>query len=222
MARRTMATALATTAALLLTACGGSETGSADSTDARDAGTSPSAPGSAEAAVGRPDAAGAPDVSAPRDLHQVFDFDEPSEAKHAAALANAENYIRALNHGFAEQDPNDPAYQYYSTGQAARYAKTQIQAWVKGGWAPTGTDKYYDENVTTLSDGKRVLVTFCRDQAKFYGKEIKTGKILYTEDSLASYQKFTLLMFPPSASASAVWTTRVIEVRGEAKECREA
>ena len=103
----------------------------------------------------------------PKDFKLVFDFDKPSDAKHAAALADAQNYIRALDHGIAEQDPNDPAYQFYSAAQAAQYAKSQIEAWVKGKWTVTGTDRYYDEEVTTLNDGKGVLVAFCRNQAKF-------------------------------------------------------
>lgn len=210
-------TAFTTTAALLLTACGGDGDDSPpDDIKGVDAGaSSPSASASASAAGD----AGAPDVNVPKDLKLVFEFDAPSDAKHAAALTDAENYIRALKHGLVAQDPNDPAYQYYSGGQAAQYAKSQIQTWAKGGWTPTGTDRYYDANVTTLNDGKRVLVAWCRDQAKAYGKEIKTGKVLYTEASLSSFQKFSLLMFPPSGD-SKVWKTQVIEVVGEAKECQ--
>ncbi|TLS41946.1 hypothetical protein FE633_33210 [Streptomyces montanus] len=216
MARRTVTTAatFAATAALLLTACGGGDDSSSDDIKGADKGSnSPSASASGSKAD-----ADQPDLSLPKDLDLVFDFDKPSDTKQAAALADAENYIRALNHGFAAQDPNDPAYQYYSGDQAAQYAKSQIQAWVKGGWTPTGTDKYYDEDVKTMGT-KRVLVTFCRNQAKFYGKEIKSGKILYTDENLESYQKYSMLMTPSSGS-SQVWKTQVIEVTGKVKECQ--
>jgi hypothetical protein len=215
-ARRTVTTAavaFTATATLLLTACGGGgDDSSSDKIKGADTGTSsPSA--------SAPAGGDGPDVSLPKDLNLVFDFSKPSDAKQAAALADAENYIRALNHGIVQQDPNDPAYQYYSDSQAAQYAKSQIQTWVKGNWTPTGTDKYYGANVTTLSGGKRVLATFCENQAKFYSKEIKTGKILYTEENLDSFQKFSLLMYPPSGSSKA-WKARVIEVAGKAKECQ--
>ncbi|MGW1282724.1 hypothetical protein ACWD4N_03155 [Streptomyces sp. NPDC002586] len=211
MARRTLIlTTMTTTAALLLTACGGG--GKTDGIKGADKGSSSPSP---SATTG----GGGPDVSVPKDLNLVFDFTKPSNAQQAAALADAENYIRALKHGIVKQDPNDPAYQYYSGGQAAQYAKSQIQAWVKGGWTATGTDKYYAANVTPMTGGKRVLVSFCRNQAKFYGKEIKTGKILYTKESLSSYEKFSLLMFPPSGSAGA-WKAQVAEVVGKAKECQ--
>ncbi|MGK5691635.1 hypothetical protein ACSNOJ_01770 [Streptomyces sp. URMC 128] len=221
MARRaltttTAAAALTTAAVLLLTACGGGDDTSPEDIKGAETGAkSPSASASA------PEGGEGPDISVPKDLHLVFDFDKPSDAKHAAALTDAQNYIRALDHGIAEQDPNDPAYQFYSItgGQAAQYAKSQIEGWTKRGLTVTGTDKYYDEDVTTLNDGQGILVSFCRNQAKFFSKEIKTEKILYTKESLSSYQKFRLRMVRPSGSSKALkaWN---IEVIGEAKECR--
>jgi hypothetical protein len=65
---------------------------------------SPSA--SASAATDRPK------MSLPKDLTLAFDFGKPSDADSAAALEDAANYLRALNHAIARQDPTDPAYQY--------------------------------------------------------------------------------------------------------------
>ncbi|MEU6480696.1 hypothetical protein ABZ858_28225 [Streptomyces sp. NPDC047017] len=215
-ARTATTAALTVTAALLLSACGGgSEAKSGDIKGAETGAGSPSA--SVPATAG----GSGPDISVPKDLKLDLDFDKPSDTKQSAALTDAQNYLRALVHGLAAQNPDDPGYQYYSVsgGQAAQYAKSQIQSWVKGGWTPYGTDRYYDGNITTLSGGKRVLVKFCENQAKFYGKEIKTGKILYTKESLNSYLKYSLLMMPPSGS-STNWKASVIEVVGKAKECQ--
>ncbi|WP_405671009.1 hypothetical protein [Streptomyces sp. NBC_01530] len=217
MTRRTLTTAAASltaAAALLLTACGGSDKSSSGDIKGADTGA-----GSPSASASTSDA-GAPDVSVPSDFHFVFDFEVPSDTKEASALSDAENYIRALKHGISKQDPNDPAYQYYSKGQAAQYAKSQIQAWVKGHWTVTGTDKYYAAGVTTLSGGKRELVTFCRNQGKSYSKEIKSGKILYTAVNADSYVKYQLLMRPPTGSSKA-WKASVVEVKGKAKECQK-
>lgn len=222
MARRaltTTAAVFAATAALLLTACGGGgEEKSPDDAKGADGGTKSPAASSAPSDSDPADA-DRPDLSVPQELKLVFDFDQPSDAKHAAALADAENYIRALKHGIAKQDPNDPAYRFYSGAQAEQYAKSQIEAWVKGGWTVYGTDTYYDDEVTTMSDGKGVLVSFCRNQAKSYSKDVKTGKVHYTEESLDSYLRYRLLMAPPSGAA-AVWKAANIEVIGKAKECR--
>ncbi|WP_229703626.1 hypothetical protein [Streptomyces albiflavescens] len=207
----TTAAALTATAALLLTACGGGDDSSGGIKGADTGSSTPSASASKAAAD-------APDLSLPGDLHLVFDFDKPSDAQHAAAVDTATNYIRALKHGIVKQNPDDPAYQYYSVGGAAKYAKTQIQAWVDGGWTPTGTDKYYKaETAKVGSTG--VLVTFCRNQAKSFSKKIKTQKIHYTKESLDSYQKFSILMRPAADSGHA-WKAQQIEVQGRVKECQ--
>ncbi|MEW2118490.1 hypothetical protein AB0945_25540 [Streptomyces sp. NPDC005474] len=221
MARRALnatITTLTATTALLLAGCGGGG-GDSSAGDIKGAGSGASSP-SAAASVPGSGGAGAPDVSVPEDVKLVFDFDAPSDANSAAALANAENYMRALTHGMAQQDPEDPAYKYYSEGLAAKYAKTQIQTMVKGGWTVNGTDEYYNAKATKLTN-KNIVVTFCRNQAKFFGKEVKTGKILRTQESLASYEKYTLLMNPPSSS-SKTWKAMVIEVVGKSEECRAA
>ncbi|MGW6026426.1 hypothetical protein [Streptomyces sp. NPDC055099] len=213
MARRSMPAlaALAATTTLLLTACGGGGSeGSSDEIEGAGKGSSkPSASAPTDA----------PDVSVPKDLKLVFDFSRPSDPKQAKAVDNAENYIRALKHGIVQQDVNDPAYRYYSAAQAARYAKTQIKAWVDGGWVPTGTDRYFKSEATELGGGKAVLVTFCRNQAKSFSKDIKGGKIHYGKESLDSYQKFSVLMSPPSGS-DKIWKAQKTEVQGRVKECR--
>ncbi|MCX4724623.1 hypothetical protein [Streptomyces sp. NBC_01306] len=217
MARRTpaIAAALAVSAALLLTACGGSNNdASKDKIKGADEGTkSPSASTSAATGDGRPD------VSVPADLHLNFSFDKPADAAKAAAMGDAENYIRALKHGIVKQNPEDPAYKFYSYPVAARYAKSQIQAWVKGDWTPTGTDRYFNAEANSVGTSKSVLVTFCRNQAKSYSKSVKTGKINDVGESLDSYQKYSLLM-APSTTDGKVWKAQQIEVQGRVKECR--
>ncbi len=222
MARRalpTTAAAFTAAAALLLTGCGGGDKSSSDDIKGADTGAgSPSASASASA----PTAADRPDVSLPKDLKLAFDFDKPSDADSAAALEDASNYIRALNHGITKHDPHDPAYQYYSAGDAARYANSQIKAYVKGGWTLTGADRFYRAETTSAGQSKAVKlvrVEFCENQAKVYGKELKTGKVLYTKEDLSSFQKFSVLM--ASTKNSPVWRAEQITVTGKAKECQE-
>lgn len=216
MARRTpiiAATACAVSATLLLTGCGG---GSGDSSSDKIKGADGGSmrPSTSVSPTGN----GRPDVSLPSDVHLIFDFDKPSDKDKAAAMADAENYIRALKHGIVKQNPDDPAYKFYSGPLAARYAKSQIQAWVKGGWTPTGTDRYYNAEANSVGTPKTLLVTFCRNQAKSYGKSVKTGKIKYTGESPADYDKYSLLM-TPARSDTTLWKTSQIEVQGPVKEC---
>ncbi|NUP24475.1 MAG: hypothetical protein HOZ81_52170 [Streptomyces sp.] len=220
MARRTLPVTAATfalSATLLLSACGGGDDTSPDDIKGADTGSSsPSASASASASP----AADRPDVSLPKDLELVFDFEKPSNADNAAALADAENYIRALNHGITEQNPSDPAYQYYSAGDAARYANTQIEQYVKGGWTLTGKDRYYRAETSAAGDSKSVKlvrVAFCEDQSKVYGKEVKSGKVLKTEGSSDDFLKFDLLMAFPKGSQ--VWRAQQITVTEKSTEC---
>jgi hypothetical protein len=213
------AAAFAISAALLLSACGGGDDSSSD--DIKGADTASGSPSASASASASP-AADRPDVSLPEDLDLVFDFEKPSDADSAAALGDAENYIRALNHGIAQQDPSDPAYQYYSAGDAARYANTQIKEYVKGGWTLTGKDRYYRAETSAAGDSKTVKlvrVAFCEDASKVYGKEVKGGKILHTEESPDDFLKFSLVM--ASAKGSPVWRAQQITVTEKATECQE-
>ncbi|MFB7652000.1 MULTISPECIES: hypothetical protein [unclassified Streptomyces] len=216
MARRplTVTTAAFTAAtALLLTACGGDDSAPEDIKGAGGGSPSASASASGGADVKQPD------VSLPSDLKVDFDLAQPSEDGHAAALDNAKNYILALNHGITAQDPEDPAYRFYSLGDAAKYARTQTQAWVDDEWTATGTDSYYKSRTDDVGDSGGVLVTMCRDQSRFFGKNVKTDKVKHTEPSLNDYQEFRLLMKPPQASQK-IWKVLQIEVEGRVKECR--
>ncbi|MFH9003631.1 hypothetical protein ACH4E5_10365 [Streptomyces afghaniensis] len=215
MARRALTTTAAVftaTAALLLSGCGGGNDKSPD--DIKGADTDAGSPSASASAV-----AGRPDVSLPSDLEVEFDITKPSDTRHAAALDSAENYILALSHGITAQDPEDPAYKFYSLGNATKYAKSQIQAWVDDDWTATGTDSYYQGKTDDVGTSKGVLVTMCRDQGKFYGKNVKTKKIRYTKPSLSDFQEFRLLMKPPQGSQK-VWKVLQIEVEGRVEGCR--
>ncbi|GAA2322851.1 hypothetical protein GCM10010234_81170 [Streptomyces hawaiiensis] len=216
-ALNTTAGTLGVAAALLLTACGGAGDGSSDGVEGagKVAGSpSASASGPASTEVERPD------VSVPADLDLVFDFEKQSDRDGAAALGDAANYIRALNHGITEQDPADPAFQFYSSGQAARYAHSQIEEYVDGGWTLTGTDRYYDAEISprdATEKIKTVSVTFCEDQSRVFGREVASKKVHRTEESPASYQRFTLLM--TSVKDDPVWRAQRVTVEGKAAAC---
>lgn len=160
-----------------------------------------------------------PDISLPGDAVMVVDKGQPSEAAHQPALDDAFRFLQAMRHGIVAQDPDDAAYQYYSTAGAARYARGQIEQWVKGGWTPTGKDQYYDTGTSSVGEGKGVLVTFCRDQSQTFSKSLESGEVHRTEKSPKSFQKYSVLMREKQGE-SGVWQAGRIEVQGEAKECR--
>jgi len=212
------AAALATAAALTLTACGDSDSGDDGGTEqiegAKD--SSSDAPKSPEAEEEAPE--GAPDVSLPKDIKLVFDWEEPSKPDHAAAQRDAANYIRSQFRGSAEQQRNEPAAQFYASGQALTYAQDQIQQDIDAQQSATGTERFY--RVETKSYGTTVGVSFCADQTKIYSKKLKTGEVLRTEPSDADFLYYQISMsgYP---GRDDVWQATSIEVQGEAVQCKE-
>ncbi|MET7509552.1 hypothetical protein [Streptomyces albidoflavus] len=126
----------AVTAAVVLTGCGG---GQAEPDDGEESGAAASA-------------GARPGLDLPDDVELSFASDTPSDARHAAALGDAENYLRALAHGIVAQAPEDDAYRFYSEGQAARYAEEQIRQWVDGEWTATGKDRYHRAKTADIGD----------------------------------------------------------------------
>ncbi|WP_158801202.1 hypothetical protein [Streptomyces sp. NRRL S-37] len=157
----------------------------------------------------------------PSDFTMEFDRSMPSDAKQAAALTDAENFVRAINYGIVQQDAEDAAYKFYSTpgGSAQAYAKKQIQQYVDGDWTITGVQRYTRAKVEMAGDGNRASVSFCDDDSKFYGKEVKTKKVLKTEPSDKDYYFFEIVM-TASREAKGLWTADTIEVQKEATQCK--
>ncbi|MET9442815.1 hypothetical protein [Streptomyces sp. NPDC006610] len=224
MKRRTLPTAaaLAATTALLLTACGGED----DNTDDKDkiAGaeqtttgperpTEPSAPASAK---DKPDGV---DVSLPKDMNLVFDWETPQDENEAEAMADAANFLRAIYRGVDARTTEDAALTAYASGDGLHYGKVQINEWIKGGWTATGTRRHYDATTRSASNGTSVEVAFCADTSEFYGKEVKTGKVLKTEPSLKDYGHYKIIMVKVP-TGDDLWQASKVFVETAAKQCR--
>ncbi|MDX3418759.1 hypothetical protein ACWDUG_00145 [Streptomyces cellulosae] len=223
MKRRPLSVAVtfASAATLLLTACSGGEDSSNDSDKIAGADTGSTEPSTSPTASQNASGLKRPKLTFPSDFRMEFDRAEPSDAKQAAALHDAENFVRAINYGIVQQDMEHSAYKFYSTpgGSAQAYAKKQIQQYVDGGWTITGVQRYTRANVEMAGDGSRASVSFCDDDSKFYGKEVKTQKVLKTEPSDKDYYFFEIVM-TASKDAKGLWTAETIEVQEEATQCK--
>ncbi|MGW7419731.1 hypothetical protein ACWGJB_06625 [Streptomyces sp. NPDC054813] len=223
MKRRTLpaAAALAATAALLLTACGSGDNkgGDNDKIAGADQGTktpTPSTSASGALAEDKPDGV---DVSLPKDMNLVFDWDKPKDKNEAAAMEDTANYVRAIYHGVDKRTSKVAAVTAYSTGNGLSYAQTQINERVDGGWTAIGTRRHYEATTRSASNGNSVEVDFCVDSSKFYGKEVKTGKILKSEPSIADYDYFKIIMVKLPTS-DGLWQAAKVFVEAKAEQCR--
>jgi hypothetical protein len=216
-----VAAALMATAALLLTACGSGGDKSSDNdkiSGAEQGAETPkgSASPSGAPTEGKPDGV---DVSLPKDMNLVFDWDKPEDKNEAAAMDDAANFVRAIYRGVYERTSNVAAVTAYSTGDGQHYAKTQIDGRVDGGWTATGTRRHYQATTRSAPNGKSVEIAFCVDSSKFYGKEVKTGKILKSRPSISDFDYFKIVMvkFP---TGEGLWQASKVFVESKAEKCQ--
>ncbi|ANB07874.1 hypothetical protein SAM40697_3916 [Streptomyces ambofaciens] len=223
MKRRSLpvAAALTATAALLLTACGGGDDDSGGNDKIAGADQSSAQPTKSPSPSGAP-AADKPDgvdVSLPKDMNLTFDWEKPEDKNEAAAMEDAANFFRAIYRGVDKRTSKDAAVTAYATGEGLRYAKTQIDAWIEGGWTATGTLRHYDATTRSAANGKSVEVAFCADSGKFFGKEIKTEKVLTTEPSIEDFDHYKLIMvkYP---TGRGLWQASKVFVETKAAKCQ--
>ncbi|MEV0243021.1 hypothetical protein AB0I06_24255 [Streptomyces sp. NPDC050674] len=223
MKRRSLpvAAALTATAALMLTACGSGDDKSGDNDKIAGVDQGAETPKESASASGAP-AGNKPDgvdVSLPSDMDLVFDWDRPKDKNEAAAMDDAANFVRAIYRGVYKRTSNDAAVTAYSTGDGLHYAKTQINSRVDGGWTATGTRRHYQATTRSAPNGKSVEVAFCVDSSIFYGKELKTKKILRSKPSIADFDYFRIVMvkFP---TGQDLWQASKVFVETKAEKCR--
>ncbi len=223
MKRRSLpvAAALVATATLLLTACGSEDDKSSDNDKiaGADQGTekpTKSAEPSGAPAEDKPDGV---DVSLPKDMNLVFDWEKPGDKNEAAAMDDAANFLRAIYRGVDKRTTKDAALAAYATGDGLHYGEVQINEWIKGGWTATGTRRHYDATTRSASNGSSVEVAFCADTGKFYGKEVKTGKVLKSEPSLKDFNHYKVIMVKLPTSDD-LWQASKVFVETEAAKCQ--
>ncbi|MFI8536686.1 hypothetical protein ACIGMX_41435 [Streptomyces aquilus] len=223
MKRRTLpvAAALVATASLLLTACGSGDDGSKDNDKIAGADQGAKTPSASASSAGAPaeDKPDGVDVSLPKDINLVFDWDKPKDKNEAAAMDDAANYIRAIYHGVVKRTADDAGVVAYSTGDGLHYAQVQINDRVKGGWTATGTRRHYDVSTRSTTNGNAVEVGFCVDSTKFYAKEVKTGKVLKTTPSITDFGYFKIIMVKVPTSDS-LWQASKVYVQEKAAKCQ--
>ncbi|MFF8934862.1 hypothetical protein ACF08O_09080 [Streptomyces paradoxus] len=223
MKRRSLpiAAALTATAALLLTACGSGDGKSSDNDEIAGADQVAETPKESASTSGAPagDKPDGVDLSLPQDINLVFDWDKPMDKNEAAAMDDAANFVRAIYRSVAQRSTKEAAVTTYSTGDGLHYGQVQINEWIKGGWTATGTLRHYDATTRSAPNGKSVEVAFCADSGKFYGREIKTNKLLKTEPSIADYDHFKIVMtkFP---TGTDLWKASKVFVETKAEKCR--
>ncbi|MET7451242.1 hypothetical protein ABZT03_04950 [Streptomyces sp. NPDC005574] len=214
MKRRTLpvAVALAASAALLLTACGGGDedTKASDKIAGTDSGdTTTSASPSASPASGQ-----YPKVTLPSDVTNVFAGWKAGDPTKDDVLADASRRIDALDYAITESNADTPVLSYYYTGDALVGASQWVRNFVDSKKSMTGETRYFKPAVDVYATGKATL-TYCSFEGKAYVKDLKTGKAQKTPVTDRSYLLFVTRL---EKSAKGVWRTATLtSERGNSK-----
>ncbi|MCX4665214.1 hypothetical protein OG453_00750 [Streptomyces sp. NBC_01381] len=215
------AVSLTAAAALLLTGCGGDDGDSgkdkaAGGADAKKS-ASPSPKKSEAPAIERPA------MKFPSDVRLVFEKSELTDPDQAAALNDAQNYARSTVYGIVKQDPENAAYKFYSEpgSDAREYAKSQIRNHSSADFSVTGERSHSDAKVQPGggADKKGMVVTFCSDESKMSGKDLRTKEKIPFEPGPKNYWFWRIEMVP-SKSTDGLWLAQKAKVKDEAEQCR--
>ncbi|MCQ4080731.1 hypothetical protein NGB36_08970 [Streptomyces sp. RB6PN25] len=214
MTTRTLTTAatLVTAAGLLLTGCGsgsGSNQSSGPIKGAQSAAPSSAAP-SASSSVPRPQ------ITLPSDLHLRFEGDKTGDPTKDAVLYDNEQFIEATHQAIARSNPNDKAYQFYSEGTAGADTYNWIKTFVDAGMRSTGTARYYDREVT-IGSGGWATISYCEDESKAYGKDLKTGKVDVTPVTKNSYVYYAGSV---KRNSEGIWVAEQMTSQRGAAKCQ--
>jgi hypothetical protein len=210
-----VAAALVASAALLLTACGGDDSGSKDNDKIAGADTgsetsaSPTASASASAA-----SSARPKIELPSDLTYTFDWPKTGDKDKDAVLADSEQSIKAVDLAIVNQNALDKAYLYYYEGEAAAGTETFIKAYVDAKARVTGTYRYYNAVANVIAKDSASLV-YCEDQGKAYDMYLSPKKIDKTPITKNSYVLYNTQLHK---NDKGVWVIeKIISQRGSDK-----
>ncbi|MEC4016502.1 hypothetical protein [Streptomyces sp. H27-D2] len=200
------ATALIASAALLLSACGGSDEKpnddekivGAEHGDKRSA--SPADPSSAGE---DPNASKRPELKTDKDFKTVFEGWTSKDPKKKAVLLDAKYQVLSVDSAIFKQDPQAPEVAFYNSGPALASAKDWVSGFKKNHHSSTGTARYYEPRIKFLAKDYATLA-YCSDESRSFSKNLDTGKKYVTTPSAGDY---TLYSTGVQRNSDGIWKT---------------
>ncbi|MFE2373938.1 hypothetical protein [Streptomyces sp. NPDC059398] len=205
MARRTptIAAALTVSAALLLTACGGSSSdASKDKIKGADEGTkSPSASASTSAAPG----AARPEITIPHAFQLDFQGWNSGDSEEQAVLNDGREQVRAGYAAIIANAPDADYLKFYDTAAGLSQDQKWIKTYTGKNLTLIGKAPVYDAKASMLGGNKtRAVLSYCMDESKAYTKDRKTGKVEGNPAGTNPKVYYTATM---QKSSQGVWQT---------------
>ncbi|KOV59958.1 hypothetical protein ADL00_25460 [Streptomyces sp. AS58] len=197
-----VAVALAASAALLLTACGGDDQSDAnDKIAGADAGNGKSSP-SATA-----DSAERPGMTLPQDVKETFEGWKTGDPKKDAVLADAGRAQTAVTYSVTQGEPDSAALRFYQSGTALAGSQDWVKGIVDAQLTYHGSVRYYQADVSVF-DEKSAGVAYCADESKAFNKNRQTNKVDKTPATDDSYVLYSTRL---EKNDKGVWQTTKLE-----------
>lgn len=207
-----IAAALTATAALLLTACSGSDEKPAanDKIAGADNATSSASP----SATATPSTE-RPEITLPGDVKDNFESWKTGDPAKDAVMSDAAQARVATNYAVTQGNPDEPALAFYRQGDALISGMRWVQTFVDAKLTYTGTVRYYNSKVELLSKTSASVI-YCSDESQAFSKELATGKVNKTPATNNNYILYNTRL---DMNKQGVWqTTKMVSVKGH-KSC---
>lgn len=202
---RRVVAALTASAALLLTACGGSD----DSKDndkiaGAEAGSEKSASPSPSASA---NGAKRPEIKLPKTFQADFEGWTNSDTKLQAILNDGKEELRAGYAAIIDADLSSKAVAFYDVGDALKSSREWIKPYVDDDVTLIGEVRVFDPQVHISNEGFGVLF-YCVDEGKASTKDRKTGKVTGTPKGTNSRLQYRMRL---DKTEQDVWKTTTAE-----------
>jgi len=205
-----VAVALAASAALLLTACGGADDKSSKNDKIAGADTG-SSQASASPSATPSNSAERPKITLPKGVKDAFEDWKTGDTTKDAVLSDAAQARRALDYAGTQGNTKEPAVSFYWKGDALVDAVDWVKWFVDNNSTYIGTVRYYDANVT-VSIKSSAVVIYCSDESRAYNKNKKTKKVEITPATSKSYVLYNTRL---EKDSEGVWrTVGIVSQRG--------
>ncbi len=202
---RLVATALAASAAFLLTACGSSGDDK-DNQEIAGADTRSSARPSASATPSDM-AAGRPKITLPKSYQADFEGWTNSDPKKQAILNDGKQELLAEYAAIIEGNPDSKALAFYTDDAASQSARKWIKGFVDDDLVLIGRATVSKPQVSIADDGSGVLF-YCVDESKGSTKNTKTGKVEQTPQNAKARVQYRNRL---DKTSQGVWKTSYSE-----------
>ncbi|WP_165986336.1 hypothetical protein [Streptomyces sp. YIM 98790] len=223
------AVALVGAGTLLLSGCGGDDTGDdriagegrSTPQESADPGPEPEPEGEESAGSEVPrDDIDRPEVTLPDYMNNVFEPAGTEEPAELAVITDAQHRRNAIDLAIDLADPEHEALAFYSARDGYVSDLSYVANAIDRGSTWSGTARFYDWQVEfdEGGDGGKALLTYCMDESRAYDKNRDTGEVTEREPSDAD---FVLLQERVERNGLGVWQNVHVTSERGAAVCRE-